>query len=148
MKFATRFVDAFAEIIVAVLSCFDRVIFKGYLPFGGDEHLNSWVDYHLKMRRKDFLPFLEQHSQALVEHAQAVAERAGRPYEYRQGEFKKEKFIQELIRRDKLSEGMVAVLCVQETCRTVALKYGKGRPSPASVFAFAPGFFAENRIGA
>ena len=85
MKFAKRFVDTFAEIIVAVLSCFDRVIFKGYLPFGGDEHLNSWVDYVLKIRRKDFLPFLEQHSQPLVEHAQRMAERSGRPYEYRQG---------------------------------------------------------------
>ena len=129
MKFAKRFVDTFAEIIVAVLSCFDRVIFKGYLPFGGDEHLNSWVDYVLKIRRKDFLPFLEQHSQPLVEHAQRMAERSGRPYEYRQGKFKKEKFIQQLIREDRLSEGLVAVLCVQETCRTVALKYGKGRPS-------------------
>ena len=129
MKFATRFLDKFAEIIVAVLSCFDRVIFKGYLPFGGDDHLNSWVDYALKMKRKDFLPWLEQHSQALVEHAKALAERSGRPYEYRQGKFKKEKFIQELIRQDQLTEGMVAVLCVQETCRTVASKYGKGRPS-------------------
>lgn len=129
MKFAKRFVDTFTEIIVAVLSCFDRVIFKGYLPFGGDEHLNSWVDYVLKIRRKDFLPFLEQHSQPLVEHAQRMAERSGRPYEYRQGKFKKEKFIQQLIREDRLSEGLVAVLCVQETCRTVALKYGKGRPS-------------------
>ena len=129
MNFAKRFVDTFAEIIVAVLSCFDRVIFKGYLPFGGDEHLNSWVDYVLKIRRKDFLPFLEQHSQPLVEHAQRMAERSGRPYEYRQGKFKKEKFIQQLIREDRLSEGLVAVLCVQETCRTVALKYGKGRPS-------------------
>ena len=78
MKFAKRFVDAFAEIIVAVLSCFDRVIFKGYLPFGGEEHLNSWVDYGLKMKRKDFLPWLEQHSQVLAEHAKTLAERAGR----------------------------------------------------------------------
>ena len=129
MKFAKIFADTFAEIIVAVLSCFDRVIFKGYLPFGGDEHLNSWVNYVLKMRRKDFLPWLEQHSQPLVEHAKSMAERSGQPYEYRQGKFKKEKFIQKLVREDRLTEGLVAVLCVQETCRTVALKYGKGRPS-------------------
>lgn len=128
MKFAKRFVAAFAKGIVAVLSCFDRVIFKGYLPFGGDDHLNAWVDYGLKMKRKEFLPFLERHSQTLVDHAKTLAERAGRPYEYRQGKFKKEQFIQELIRTDQLTEGMVAVLCVQETCRSVALKYGKGRP--------------------
>ena len=128
MKFAKKFVAAFARGIVAVLGCFDRVIFKGHLPFGGDEHLNAWVDYGLKMKRKDFLPFLEWHSQALVDHAKTLAERAGRPYEYRQRKFQKEKYIQELIRTDRLTEGMVAVLCVQETCRSVALKYGKGRP--------------------
>lgn len=136
VKFAKRFLEKFAVSIVAVLSCFDRVIFKGYLPFWGDAHLNSWVDYELKMRRKDFLPWLEGHSHALVEHAKTLAERAGRPYEYRQGKFKKEKFIQELIRRDQLTEGMVAVLCVQETCRTVKLKYGKSRPQ--MVFARRP----------
>ena len=36
MKFAKRFVEKFALSIVAILSCFDRVIFKGYLPFGDD----------------------------------------------------------------------------------------------------------------
>ena len=129
MKFATRFLKKFAVSIIAVLSCFDRVIFKGYLPFWGEAYLNSWVDYSLRIKRKDFLPLLEQHSQTLVGHAKSLAQRAGRPYEYRQGKFKKDKFIQALIRQDQLTEGMVAVLCVQETCRTVALKYGKGRPS-------------------
>ena len=28
-----RFVDRFASLIVATLCCFDRVVFKGYLPF-------------------------------------------------------------------------------------------------------------------
>lgn len=128
MTFAKRFLHSFAEIIVFVLNCFDRVIFKGYLPFGGEEHLNAWVDRGLKMRRKDFLPFLQQHSEALVEYAKALAAQAERPYEYRQGKFKKEKFIQKLIRDERLTDGLVAVLCVQETCRTVCLKYGKRRP--------------------
>jgi hypothetical protein len=128
MNFAKRFLTKFAALIVAPLSCFDRVIFKGYLPFGGDEHLNGYVDHVLKMRRCDFPKFLEQHSQTLVEHAQQHARRFGRPYEYRQGRFSKEKFIQELMRKDKLDVGLVAVLCVQETCRAVKLLYGKGKP--------------------
>ena len=32
MKTLSRFVTKFTSLIVAVLSCFDRVIFKGYLP--------------------------------------------------------------------------------------------------------------------
>ena len=83
MKFATRFLKKFAVSIIAVLSCFDRVIFKGYLPFWGEAYLNSWVDYSLRIKRKDFLPLLEQHSQTLVGHAKSLAQRAGRPYGYR-----------------------------------------------------------------
>ncbi len=32
MKTLSRFVAKFTSLIVGVLSCFDRVIFKGYLP--------------------------------------------------------------------------------------------------------------------
>lgn len=128
MKLAIRFLEKFTISIVAVLSCFDRVVFKGYLPFCDESHLNAYVDGTLQMRRKDFLPWLQQHSQTLVDHAQQLAEQHGRPYEYRQGRFKKERFIQELIRQDRLSQGLVAVLCVQETCRTVKLVHGEKRP--------------------
>lgn len=77
---STNFTEKFASSIVSVLGCHDRVIFKGYLPFGGDGHLNSWVDQQLKMRRMDFLPFVEKQSQVLVDHAKAQAERAGIPF--------------------------------------------------------------------
>jgi hypothetical protein len=128
MSFAKRFLAKFGTYMVAILSCFDRVIFKGYLPFGNDAHLNHYVDHVLKMKRKDFLPWLEQHSDRLVEHGKATAKQFGRPFEFRQGRFKKEKFIQDLIRQDKLDIGLVAVLCVMETCRSVKLEYGKGKP--------------------
>lgn len=130
------FVNKFACSIIAVLCCFDRVIFKGHLPFGGDAHLNAFVDNVLRMRRKDFIPLLEKHSQRLVEHAQALAKAAGRPYEYRQGKFRKENFIQNIIRHERVHDGLVAVLCCQETCRTVKLRHGRLRPE--LVFAYRP----------
>ncbi len=126
--FASSFVSKFSQQIVTSLNCFDRVIFKGHLPFWNDKRLNDFVDYALKIKRKDFLPRLKQESERLVDHAKAVAAEAGRPYLYRQGKFKKEPFIQNLIRKDKLAEGLVAVLCVQETCKTVALAYGQRKP--------------------
>jgi hypothetical protein len=105
------FVKKFTHLIIGTLSCFDRVILKGHLPFGGDAHLNSFVDHVLGIRRKDFIPLLEKLSHRLVEHAKTLAETSGRPYEYRQGKFRKESFIQNLIRRDGVREGLVAVLC-------------------------------------
>jgi len=130
------FTKKFTHLIIGMLSCFDRVIFKGHLPFGGDAHLNTFVDNVLKIRRKDFIPMLEKLSHQLVAHAKALAERAGRPYEYHQGKFRKESYIQNIIRRDAIREGLVAVLCCQETCRTVKLRYGEQRP--CLQFAYRP----------
>jgi hypothetical protein len=122
------FTQRFAASIVTTLGCHDRVIFKGYLPFGDDAHLNRFVDYGLKMRRKDFLPFVEQQSDALVAHAKAVGQQAGAPYHYLQGSHKKEQLIQSIVRERGLSEGLVAILCTQECCRTVKLLHDTGRP--------------------
>jgi hypothetical protein len=79
MQTPNAFVAKFADSIVSVLGCFDRVIFKGYLPFGGDDHLNRFVDRGLHLRRKDFLPWAQQASETLVAHGQRLAEEAGVP---------------------------------------------------------------------
>jgi hypothetical protein len=132
----TNFTEKFAASIVSVLGCHDRVIFKGYLPFGGEQHLNNWVDHALKMRRMDFLPFVEKQSQILVDHAQAEADKAGVPFQRFQGHVKKEQLVQEMLRETPRREGLVTVLQVMETCRTVKLVHGKRRPR--LVFARRP----------
>ena len=45
MKTLSRFVAKFTNLIVAVLSCFDRVIFKGYLPITNGPALEGFVDH-------------------------------------------------------------------------------------------------------
>src|SRR5947209_138527 len=136
MKTSNPFLAKFAAAIVAVLGCFDRVICKGHLPFGNDAHLNRFVDGTLKMPRKDFLPWLQARSDQLVAHAQALAQQHGAPYHYLQGHHRKEDLVQQTIRQRRLSEGLVCVLCCQETCRTVKLLYGQGRPR--LTFTFRP----------
>ena len=127
MRIATRFAAKFADSIVATLNCVDRMIFKGYLPFGGDKQLNQFVD-RLGIRRKDFLPGLEPLSERLVEHAKSAAAREGAPYQYLQGQHSKEKLIDQTICERKLTSGLIAVLCCLESCRTVKLRYGDGKP--------------------
>lgn len=127
MRLATRFAGKFADSIVATLSCVDRLIFKGYLPFGGDPELNRFVD-RLNIRRKDFLPQLLPWSERLIEHAKSAAQRQGAPYQYLQGQHSKEKLIDQIIRERKLISGLIAVLCCIETCRTVQLRHGDGKP--------------------
>jgi hypothetical protein len=128
MPATNPFLVKFASSIIAVLSCHDRVILKGHLPFSDETHLNRFVDHTLRIKRKDFLSFAEEKSELLVNHAKDVAERIGAPYVYLQGRQRKEDLVQAQIRERHLSEGLVCVLCCQETCRTIKLRYGEGRP--------------------
>ncbi len=72
MKTLSRFVAKFTNLIVAVLSCFDRVIFKGYLPITNEPALEGFVDHILKIRRCDFMDFAEEQSESLVDHAKRL----------------------------------------------------------------------------
>src|SRR5688500_11984183 len=119
MKPTTPFLTKFASLIVATLACFDRVIFKGYLPFGDDAHLIRFIDHVHQIKRRDLPPWLEQRSEELVAHAQALAQQQQAPYEYLQGPHRKEQRVHDLIRERQLSDGLVCVLCCQENCRTV-----------------------------
>ncbi len=93
MKTLSRFVTKFTNLIVAVLSCFDRVIFKGYLPINNGKALEGFVDHVLKIRRKDFMAFAEQQSEILVDHAKRMAQEAGAEYHHLQGKIRKDKLV-------------------------------------------------------
>ncbi|HMB04071.1 MAG TPA: hypothetical protein VKP69_10085 [Isosphaeraceae bacterium] len=129
MKTPSRFVTKFIRVIVAVLSCFDRVIFKGHLALAAPCELEYFVDCVLGVRRSDFMKTLApRYSDRLVEHAQEWAWKAGRTYEYRTGQFRKDEWAQGLIRDQGVSEGLVGILCTQETCPSFALVPGPKRP--------------------
>src|SRR6516165_1457868 len=90
MKTLSRFVTKFISLIVAVLSCFDRVIFKGYLPITNGPALEGFVDHVLRIRRKDFMAFAGEQSDTLVEHAQRLAQEARAEYRFLQGKCRKD----------------------------------------------------------
>ena len=48
MRTLSRFVAKFTNLIVALLSCFDRVIFKGHLPISNGPALEGFVDHVLR----------------------------------------------------------------------------------------------------
>ncbi len=70
MKTLSPFVAKFTSSIFAVLSCFDRVIFKGHLALAAPCELEYFVDCVLKVRRSDFMKTIApQYSDRLVAHA-------------------------------------------------------------------------------
>jgi hypothetical protein len=129
VKTLSRFITKFTSLIVAVLSCFDRVIFKGHLALAAPSELEYFVDCVLNVRRTDFMKTLApRYSDRLIGHAQGRARKAGRTYEYRTGQFRKDEWAQNLIRDQGISEGLVGILCTQETCPSFTLVPGPKRP--------------------
>src|SRR5271155_1215121 len=128
MKTLSRFVTKFTSLIIAVLSCFDRVIFKGYLSITNGAALEGFVDQVLKIRRCDFMAFAEKQSDTLVDHAKRLAQEAGAEYHYLQGKVRKDKLVDGILRKRPILEGLICVLCCMECCPSFKLIYGKGCP--------------------
>lgn len=128
MKSLSRFVTKFTSLIVAVLSCFDRVIFKGYLPITDGRALERFVDHLLKIRRCDFMAFAEKQSGVVVDHAKRLAREAGAEYRFLQGFHGKDKLVDEILRGRPITEGLICVFCCMECCPSLQLVYGKDRP--------------------
>jgi hypothetical protein len=86
MTSLSSFQTRFATLIIWVLSCFDRVIFKGYLPISRPYEFERFVDGIPKMRRVDFLKVVApQWSDRIVEHSKSLAQKHGRTWEYAAG---------------------------------------------------------------
>ena len=129
MQTVSSFGAKFASIILWVLSCFDRVIFKGHLPISRVDQFERFVDYVLKIRRVDFSKVVgPEWTERLVEHAKRFADKYGRPWMYCAGAVDKDAWAKEQLKRSPIAHGLVGILCVMEACRTFKLAPGKGRP--------------------
>jgi hypothetical protein len=128
MKTLSRFIVKFTSLIVAMLSCFDRVIFKGHLPIANAPALEAFVDFVLKIRRADFMAFAQEQSETLVDHAQRLAQQAGAEYRFLQGAHRKDKLVDDILRQRPISGGLICVLCCMECCGSFKLISGKDRP--------------------
>ena len=128
LKTLIPFVPKFLTLMVSTLSCFDRVLCKGSLPFRDARSLERFVDYVLKIKRKDFLKFAEQQSEHVVAHAKKLAVAADAPYRFLKGKQRKDDLANQIARTRGLTQGLVCVLCCMETCPSFKLLYGDKRP--------------------
>lgn len=104
-----RFTRQYSKLITGVISCFDRILFKGYLPIGWGDSMEGFL-MRQGLRIKDFARFVQKQSRRLAEHAQRFAERSGRPYLYLNGPHRKEALVQKLIETEGLQQGLVCVM--------------------------------------
>lgn len=122
-----RFIHQYSKMIRGVLCCFDRIVFKGYLPVVRPEVLERLLSQN-GLRIKDFGRFVQKHSARILRHAQAMAERTGRPMIYLKGRERKEDLVQKMVRDEGLREGLVCILRAVEPCSSFHVVPGEGRP--------------------
>ena len=90
------FITKHADKITGVLSCFDRLIFKGYLPFSHPKGMEAFLAQR-GILLKDFRAFALEHSATIKAHGLAVAEQARRPYIHLRKSIRKEDRVRQII---------------------------------------------------
>lgn len=120
------FNEKHAAKIGGVLSCFDRMLFRGYLPLMSGASMAQFLQSE-QVKCQNLKHFLLDTAQRLKWHAERMAEEAGRPFEYLNGAgVRMEQRARELAERAGIEEGLVCVFSKLEPCRTFSFKYGKG----------------------
>ena len=122
------FVEQYSEKITGVVSCFDRVLFKGYLPLGFGRAMERFIG-NQGLLLKDFKRFVTTHSKTIKNHAEAMANKQQRPFIYLESNtIRKEDEARRLAQRDGITQGLVCVFRALEGCQSFKLVPGVGRP--------------------
>jgi len=122
-----KLLDEHSDKISGTLSCFDRVIIKGYLPICYPNSFEKFLRYK-KTLLKDLKRFFPEQATHIKERAQQIAEKAGRPFLYITDRRRKEDEARELAEKDGITRGLVCVYSVLEPCRSFKIVPGVGRP--------------------
>ncbi len=121
------FLQAHRAKVKGVLSCFDRMLFRGYLPLQDGWAMAQFLN-RSGVRFRDLKSFLLQQAARVKAHAQSWAAREGRPFEYLPGKVRMEDKARQVAARDGVDRGLVCVFSVLEPCRTFSFRFEKGRP--------------------
>ena len=85
-----KFVKKYGDPVTGVLSCFDRVLFKGYLPLGWPAAMEALLSRQGRLI-KDFKAFVTGQSARFKTLAEHLAEQRGRPHLFLRKRVNKEK---------------------------------------------------------
>jgi hypothetical protein len=111
------FIERHRAKIKGTLSCFDRMIFRGYLPVQDGLGMAGFLKA-LDVGRGQLKTFLLETSGALISHAKAMAAKEGRPYRYLEQKLPMELEARKIATEDGIGEGLVCIFAVLEPCWT------------------------------
>ena len=120
-----EFIRKYDDRIHGVLSCFDRMLFRGYLPIMSGWAMAQFLD-GIELNGSSLKPFLLQNSERVKNNALAMAQKHERPFQYLASPIRKEDTARQLAERDGIEEGLVCIFSVLEPCRTFSFRFQKG----------------------
>jgi hypothetical protein len=123
--------ERFKDEIAGSVSCFDRLILQGRMPILS--YGEGMTRYLTKRGIKifDFLQWASPITDAIKAHAEKLAQEAGLEIDYvRKKNFRKEKKIEEVLRKRGDHPGLVWIFSALEPCTTYAPKYNPDRKRP------------------
>jgi hypothetical protein len=113
--------------ITGVLSCFDRVILRGYLPLSYPQGMSGFL-YQQKVLLKDFKDYAPAIAERVKEHVKAQVEKAGAPYRHLPTKEPMEQQARQRAQKKGIREGIVCGFSQLETCRSFRFEYRAGLP--------------------
>jgi hypothetical protein len=115
--------------IAGVLSCFDRMIFRGHLPLSYPAGLEGFL-YRQKVLLKHFKDYAPQIAERVKAHVKGLVLQAGAPWRHLPSKEPMEEQARALAREKRIREGIVCGYSQLETCRTYRFEYSReaGRP--------------------
>ena len=122
-----KFVEKHQRKITGTISTFDRIIFKGYLPFRFPEAVEHFL-YRNGLLIKDFKAFAKKQSEQIKQHAIDYAKKQNRPYQYLNEKIRKEQLARQIAEDDGIDQGLICVFSVLEQNPSYSLRYGENRP--------------------
>ncbi len=116
-----------ADKIQGVLSCFDRVIFRGYLPLSYPKGMSGFL-YQQKVLLKDFKDYAPPIAERVKQHVKGLVEKAGAPYRHLPTKEPMEQQARQLAQDKGIREGIVCGFSQLETCRSFRFEHSAGLP--------------------
>jgi hypothetical protein len=129
---ATSLVERYADRILGVISCYDRVIVRGRIRgFGYAKAMESFLRAR-GIRLFDFPKFFMPYRDAIRDNAEQLARAQGIAVQFiRHHEERKEEIVSRILEKRGHAPGLVAILSALETCESYEARYDKktGRTS-------------------
>lgn len=121
------FVETHSGKIKGVLNCFDRMLFRGYLPIQNGKEMAELLR-GAGIRYQTIKSFLVEHGHRVKDHALRMAAKAGRPFTYLPRKVAMEVQARKIAAADRIERGLICIFTVLEPCRSFSFRFRHGMP--------------------